>query len=337
VGDTKIQWSDKVWNPIRGCSRISTGCENCYAERTAARFIEPNHPRTGRPMTFAGFATRGPNGPRWTGKLALVEDKLAEPLSWRTPARVFVNSMSDLFHEKLTDEEIAAVFGVMAACPQHQFQVLTKRAERMEQWCTDASPRGMIDWCTAEARVRLVEPLPLFTTGLPWPFPNVWIGVSVENQEAADERIPHLLETPAAVRFLSVEPLLGPVDLSRWLPLRTSDGGCSRCGAPWSYCDRGIGGHDCPPGFRAQSIAWVIVGGESGPGARPCDVRWIAAVVEQCKAAGLPVFVKQLGSLVVGADGSGPYHMAGKGGDPAQWSEALRVREYPPAPTPTGG
>ena len=295
MGDTSISWTDKTWNPIRGCSRVSEGCRNCYAERQGNRFRGPG-------QAFEGLVV-WQAGPRWTGEVRFVAEHLADPLRWRKPQRVFVNSMSDLFHERLTNEQIAAVFGVMAAAPQHTFQVLTKRAKRMREWfewmsieagrSRDAAVVHYED--TRDMEVRLcVAWLDTHhvdrghVTYPTWPLPNVWLGVSVENQDAADERIPELLRTPAAVRFLSCEPLLGPTNL------RHLDDDAK--GGQWCQVDALTGeqtdmGRPCPP--VGQRIAWVIAGCESGPGARPCDVAWLRSLRDQCAAAGVPYFLKQ--------------------------------------------
>lgn len=308
MSSTSIEWTDVTWNPARGCSRVSEGCRNCYAEKIASRF-------SGKGQTFDGFADThlflGPGEPLnrkggWTGKVALVLEKLDEPLRWRKPRRVFVNSMSDLFHEALPDESIAAVFGVMAAAHGHTFQILTKRPERMRRWF------GWIEQGFAGAGIggtRLAPAGPSLTANyirscgewrsLKWPLPNVWLGVSVEDQATADERIPLLLQTPAAERFVSYEPALGPVDFGQ-LP---NSGGFAEgqryldalkrlawdCNADGSYVD------SCA---IREGLDWIIVGGESGPGARPFDVAWARSTVEQCKAAGVAVFVKQMGSNV---------------------------------------
>jgi protein gp37 len=292
MGDTTISWTmgddgvlGKTWNPVRGCSKVSPGCTHCYAERVALRFSGPGQP-------YEGLADRERG--RWTGVVRMVPEHLADPLRWRKPRRIFVNSMSDLFHEKLTNEEIAAVFGVMAAAPQHTFQVLTKRAKRMREW---------FEWAR-DASIDEEDPAPDYRNTMAaygshrlgdgtdgdaidqhfhlldttaeegdyrWPLSNVWIGVSVENQEAADERIPELLATPAAVRFLSCEPLIGPVRLHEWLG---REHGLKLIGAP--------------PGLR-----WVISGCESGPGARSCNVSWLRSLRDQCAAAGVAYFLKQ--------------------------------------------
>jgi protein gp37 len=328
---TSIEWTDVTWNPVRGCSRVSPGCENCYAERQAIRM-------SGLGGSYEGLVRIGKTGPVWTGDVRFVSEILGEPLRWKKPRRVFVNSMSDLFHSSVTNEEIAAVFGIMAACPQHQFQILTKRAKRMHSWFQWASD-------TAPAVLHTHGPHAVLSALMSrWPLPNVHLLVSVEDQERAEERIPLLLETPAAIRGVSYEPALGPVELARWLGVST----------------RGTGGqwHDVePPGRR---LDWVIVGGESGPGARPFDPAWARHVLEDCRLAGVPCFVKQMGHWVLGEhagfrvnhwlleDGRGfvppilgenayrrPPSAIGfslfhpKGGDPEEWPVDLRVREWP--------
>lgn len=303
---SRIEWlhrpgtKPEVWNPVTGCTKVSEGCRNCYAERQAERFWPTQYPAEGR--AFADV---------WTHP-----DRLDAPLRWKSPRTVFVNSMSDLFHEAVPNAFIDRAFAVMALCPQHTFIVLTKRPERMREYS-----------------VRL--------------WPNVWLGVSVEDQRTADQRIPLLLDTPAAVRVVSAEPLLGPVDLNRdtngyeWLRgLLMTLGGAAR--HVW-----------LPP------LDWLIVGGESGPQARPCDVAWVRSLVRQTKAAGVPVFVKQLGANVLDRNDAGFEGDSGpqgwpvdtkthdvvarrcqgdpvrvclrdrKGGDPSEWPEDLRVREWP--------
>ena len=277
MGDTNIAWTNCTWNPLRGCTEISPGCAHCYAAAVAARF-------SGLGQPYEGLAYRDANGrAHWTGQVRTVPEKLAEPLKWKKPRMVFVNSMSDLFHEDVPDEYIAAVFGVMAACPQHTFQVLTKRSERLRHWFAwlprhyDGPRRTDLPWYTEDLVTRLK-----LAPETDWPLPNVWLGVSVEDQRRADERIPHLLRTPAAVRFLSVEPLLGPVDLERAVP----------CGY---YCDPAVGHVDHYPAL--DGIHWVIVGGESGPGFRPMNLDWARSIRDQCQAAGVPFFYKQSSGL----------------------------------------
>lgn len=270
MGDNStIEWTDATWNPTRGCSRTSPGCGGpnhqggCYAEKIAARFSGPGQP-------YHGFAERTKYGGRFTGKVALVEHQLDLPLRWKKPRRIFVNSMSDLFHENLPDEAIDKVFAVMALCPQHTFQVLTKRAERMRDYVLRLS-RSIKP---LEAHARTLGHTFNFKgiSLLSWPIPTVWLGTSVEDQARIDERIPLLLETPAAVRFLSCEPLLGPVDLSPWLEL---------------------GGLNTDRGLSNPGIDWVIAGAESGLGARPCDLNWVRDIRDACAAAGVPFFYKQ--------------------------------------------
>jgi protein gp37 len=324
LGDTSIQWTDKTWNPVRGCSRVSEGCRHCYAERQAARFSGPHRPFDGFVRIQTGI------GPQWTGKVELVESHLTDPLSWKKPQRVFVNSMSDLFHEALLDEEIDRVFAVMSQSPQHTFQVLTKRPWRMLQWFQYENDKrvrqdyvddaaGTFGWCHANVDGR-------------WPLPNVWLGVSVEDQKTADDRIPLLLSTPAAVRFISYEPALGPVDLWRYVGR-----GRPRNGGPMVNLLRPWEEPRYQPG-----IDWVIVGGESGPGARPFDIAWARDIIAQCKTAGVACFIKQLGARAfVGHSYHKQIHHRstdgnlylklkdGKGGDMEEWREDLRVRQFP--------
>lgn len=307
---TGIQWTDETWNPVRGCSRVSDGCTNCYAMGQAHRFSGPGKP-------YEGLTTIRRGKVDWAGKARLVPEMLAAPLKWKKPRRIFVNSMSDLFHDSLSFEEIAAVFGVMAACPQHTFQVLTKRPKRALEffaWCeafNGGHPIHALEdaLCTSEADFPESwdgdTPI-LCGCWAEWPLPNVWLGVSAENQEQADKRIPLLLQCPAAVRFVSAEPLLGPVDVSRFM---------------WPV---------------SRFIDWVIVGGESGPGARPCNVEWIRSIVMQCGDAGVPVFVKQLGakprsfSREMRGEPGVEYPLAHKkGADPSEWPDDLRVRQFP--------
>lgn len=300
---SSIEWTDVTWGPIRGCSRVSEGCRNCYAERMAARYSGPG-------LAFEGFARAG----KWTGRVELIPEKLDEPLRWRKPQRVFVNSMSDLFHEALPDEAIDRVFAVMAMAERHTFQVLTKRPSRMAGYLADGERQHEIERRMYElGGDEDAQSVPA------WPLPNVWLGVSVEDQAMADERIPLLLQTPAAVRFVSLEPLLGPVKAERFL-------------TPW--CWRGSEGHSDRGECNPTKLNWAIVGGESGPGARAFDVAWARSVVRQCREAGVPCFVKQLGARPVAAplqDDEVRFRRRqhSKGGDPAEWPEDLRVREFP--------
>lgn len=238
---TKIEWADEVWNPVTGCSKVSQGCKNCYAETIAQRFW----------------------GERKFTDVQLHPERLDEPIHWRKPRRVFVNSMSDLFHDDVPGSFIADVLHVInhSFCNHHTFMVLTKRPDRMMRFFRD-NPGEII--------------------------PNLWLGVSVENQAAADERIPLLLQTPAAVRFVSCEPMLGPVDLRKVI---CSDG--DELGPELQNLGMG------------SEIDWVICGGESGPHARPMHPDWARGLRDQCLIAGVPFFFKQWGKYVPNEEGCG--------------------------------
>ena len=277
---THIEWTDKTWNPVVGCTRVSKGCDHCYAVRMSHRLR--------RHEGYAGLTVLNDKGDRhFNGVVRCLPERLSDPLHWRKPCRVFVNSMSDLFHEKVDFEFIHRVFGIAAICPQHDFQILTKRPQIASRYCDWVRENHWSGGC-----VFFPRELPLNGTdaqidasrrGQPWPLPNVWLGTSCEDQATADERIPHLLRCPAAVRFLSVEPLLGPVDL------RSAFAG---------HCEE----HDFPGGLCVQRhhagvnhLGWIIAGGESGPGARPMHPDWVRSIRDQCQAAAVPFFFKQWG------------------------------------------
>ena len=298
--NTPIEWTGATWNPTLGCSKKSPGCKNCYAIRVAHRLQRNPNPKIAK--AFEGLTIIQNGAPNWTGRVNFVPDRLSIPLRTKKPTTYFVNSLSDLFHENVSDEQIYLAFAVMHQCPQHTFQVLTKEAERMREWCANAP-----------ARFGHLPPI-----GKAWPLPNVWLGTSVENQEYADKRIPLLLQTPAAVRFISAEPLLGPVDLGIW----TEEGlECSACKWKGTEAAAKEDGDEEDPGLLCPKcnercchtpldellgaeigINWVIAGGESGPDARPCDVAWIRSLIQQCEAAGVPCFVKQLGAKPIDND-----------------------------------
>lgn len=309
---TKIEWTDATWNPTKGCSMAASsetgGCLNCYAARQALRHRRPGG-------AYEGLVRMTGSGPRWTGKVLLAEDALEAPLRWRKSRRVFVDSMSDLWHEKLFAEEQAEVYAVMAAAFWHTFQVLTKRPERR----ADAFDDRMFAREVEHRMLRYLnrDPPAVFR----WPLGNVWEGVSCEDQKTADARIPLLLQTPAAVRFVSAEPLLGLMGLKTHLPRMM--GLSEMLGSALND-----GGYD----GRTTGLDWVIVGGESGPGARPCDFPWVRDIIAQCKAAGVPCFVKQLGADPFDSGQPGRPHFSmkdRKGGDPYEWPADLRVREFP--------
>lgn len=356
MGKTGIEWTDTTWNPVRGCSRVSEGCRNCYAERMAARFTTISATSAG---PFAGFAHMTGAGPRWTGAVELIESKLTEPLHWKRPRRVFVNSMSDLFHERLSDEAIDRVFAVMALCPQHTFRALTKRPARMRAWiqrlqamADNWAPNTKSGKFTPSNVLNLRHMHRTFGHGpafpyLPWPIPNVWLGVSVEDQATADQRIPELLATPAVLRFVSYEPALGPVDFTRLLVTKTqyqtpalAETSFNALTGSGTYPSRITG---IPIECYSDRLDWVIIGGESGPGARPFAVEWARSAVRQCKAAGVACFVKQLGAHIRGdssefptvdweiKDGHGFGLCDRKGGDIEEWPADLRLREFPVA------
>ena len=247
--NTKIEWSQATWNPITGCTKVSPGCDHCYAEREAKGRLKRYYPD--------GF-----------GKIICHKDRLDIPLRWQRPRMIFVNSMSDLFHDEVPDEFITKVFAVMALTPRHTYQVLTKRHGRMHALVND-------DWFKEQIWRDAWELDPrgdiILNTETPWPFPNVWLGVSVEDQKWADIRIPKLLGTPAVVRFLCAEPLLGPVNLWPWLDACRVD---------------------------ADRLHWVICGGESGPDARPMHPDWARALRDQCVTAEVPFFFKQWGEWI---------------------------------------
>lgn len=325
MGDrTKIEWADATWNPIYGCSAVSAGCTNCYAIRTAMRF---QHQFGGTPLVRMSGKR-----PVWTGQVVLAEARIDLPLRWTRPRRIFVTSQSDLFHESVPDAWIDRVFAVMACAPQHVFQVLSKRPERMRSYMNELG-KNRACWRTDHQRIPYSLDLARYGGNPPWPLPNVWLGVSVEDQATADERIPILLSTPAAVRWISAEPLLGPIDISPWL-----FGGDPPCPA----CPKDV---DCDCGWQTRRelgqphLSWVVVGGESGPGARPFNLEWARCVAYQCRTADTPVFVKQLGTNPVVTqrnpafgERDAPFVTTDrKGAVMAEWPEDLRAQEYPDA------
>jgi protein gp37 len=267
--NTKIEWTDATVNAVNGCSVVSPGCTNCYAMRLAGTRLKHSASRSG--LTIDTKA-----GPVWNGITRLNETALMQPLRWKRPRRIFWNAHGDLFHDSVPDEWIDRCFAVMALTPQHIHQVLTKRPERMRAYLSDDATIGRIANAVQPLRTdrRPVGPLPHLNGGERWwPLPNVWLGTSVEDQSRADERIPHLLATPAAVRFLSCEPLLGPIDLGQ--PIE---------GLPANHWFTWL-----------DKLDWVIVGGESGPGARPMHPDWARLIRDQCAATEVAFFLKQWG------------------------------------------
>jgi protein gp37 len=380
---TSIEWTDATWNPIRArrkdnakigwhCEKVSAGCANCYSETF-------NHRRLPNGGTGLPYQQRS----RELVETYVDDEVLTLPLRWRKPRKVFVCSMTDLFGEWVTDEQIDRVFAVMAVARWHTFQVLTKRAARMRAYFQAGALERIastpVGWIPKWMRSQRLEFAECVAGGA---LANVWLGVSVEDQKAADERIPELLATPAAVRFLSVEPLLGPVRILGHLMDGPGPGYCRRCkvGHGFTRCPNygGINSTLAPgewgpshPGcdrFVREnfSIHWVIVGGESGPGARPMHPKWARSIRAQCAAARVPFFFKQEGawterrprgycrlsrnrwsheSVALFEDGAtykanepdsygtrGMVHLFRHGrtnADPSEWPEDLRVREFP--------
>ena len=333
MGDkSNIEWCDATWNCLRGCTRVSEGCRNCYAEKDAYRFSGPGKPYEGLAVLKNGHAS-------WTGEVKFIEDHLLDPIKWKRPRRIFVNSMSDVFHESVPYETIDKIFSVMALAPQHTFQLLTKRPERMLKYLTELRSEGWSSGYIALAYGRparffpqAFKMLPLNKEGfMPWPLPNVWLGTSVENQAAADERIPLLVQCPAKVHFISAEPLLGPIDLL--YPVSVFPDGPATC---CSGTDCACQGKPIEPPL-IYGLQWVITGGESGPNARPCRLWWIRSIVDKCKNSRVPVFVKQMGGNITDEDQSFIQRTVGrsvrdrKGGDIDEFPLDLRVREFPEA------
>lgn len=281
MAETSIEWANRSWNFLAGCTILTPGCAKCYAMQMAAR-IERMSPDLAH---YRGLTKPSKAGPVWTGKIGIAEGKLLEPLRVRKPAKWFVNSMSDLFHEDVPDAIIDKAFAVMALCPHHTFQILTKRSARMRDYFTKVRHSGglcdsmSIAWDIAQNLAVDHSLLDRYQPQLSV-LPNVWLGVSVEDQKRADERIPDLLATPSAVRWISAEPLLGPVNLD-----------CPDY--DWMQHPDGLG----ISGNRLL-LDWVVVGGESGRGARPMHPDWVRSIRDQCAAAGVPFFFKQWGEFL---------------------------------------
>lgn len=310
---SKIEWTDRSdWNPVRGCTRVTEACTNCYAEAIAARFSDPG-------AAYHGFATRTSKGARWTGKVALLEERLAIPCYWRKPARVFPNSMSDFFHEDLPNSDIDKIFAVMALCPHLTFQLLTKRPARMRDYCRSRFG-GESNEHVSDAMMEISHPVDEDSqqaaadwTDLGKPLPNVWLGVSVHDQASADEFVPTLLHTPAAIRFVSHEPALEPVD---WTSICT--------GHYFIDALRGIKYHDVPEDHVSRTEACpkldlIIDGGESGPHARSRPRSIFRSTRGQCGLAGTAYFHKQNGEWI-DAD-----ELSGNAGEPMNYEQAAAL------------
>jgi protein gp37 len=275
---TKIEWTDSTWNPIRGCSRVSEGCRNCYAERVAARFSGKGEPYEGLaiwreiPQASGGVRLE----PQWTGKIRLIDSHLYDPLRWKDPRKIFVNSMTDPFHPGVTESALDSIFAVMALSDWHIHQMLTKRVKRMREYTRSV---GQIAACDIlQARVaRFAEAIAIErgeSTKSPWwdvwlenwPLKNIWLGASAEDQPNYDYRRDDLENTDAAVIWWSLEPLIGPITLNFDISKRLPD--------------------------------WIVVGGESGPDARPMHPKWPRDIRDECRRAGVPLFFKQWGEFL---------------------------------------
>ena len=273
---SKIEWTDETWNPVAGCTLVSEGCRNCYAMRQAHR-MNPSvaSSRKGR-AKYNGTTMAGTKGPTWTGVVRTVESEMGKPMRWQKPRLVFVCSMADLFHPDVPFEFIDRMVWTMCTANQHTYQLLTKRPERALEYFSRPNAPELLG--------------------------NVWLGTSVEDQTTADGRIPYLLRCPTAVRFISYEPALGPVNMDKWMPVWT----CFTCGhagdsSPEDHCPNcgahsgdGFGLAENDPDFIG--LDWVIAGGESGPNARPAHPDWFRSMRDQCQAAGVPFFFKQWGA-----------------------------------------
>jgi protein gp37 len=354
MADTTISWTDRTWNPVTGCDRVSPGCDNCYALTLAKRLKAMEGKRIQLGKLDPGQAKYQNDGdPRTSGpgfKVTTHEDALTEPLRHHAPTKWFVPSMGDLFHAQVPDEFIARVFIVMALAGQHTFQIPTKRPKRMRDLLSSPRWRDLLQEADGWAcRLDLPIPAGKFLKVRAWiygsgdwrdpvtPLSNVWLGTSVENQKYASIRVPLLIarRLPATVRFLSCEPLLGPVDLSRWMTTGHTDWQCSGCLRFFTgphrlvcpNCDRvgyWTGSHAGNGRPNGQPIGWVIAGGESGRGARPMHLDWARQLRDQCAAAGVPFHFKQLGTQLATELG-----IAGKGDDFDALPAEFQIREYP--------
>ncbi|MFN3200065.1 MAG: DUF5131 family protein [Bradymonadia bacterium] len=345
MANTKIQWSDRTWNCLIGCSKVSQGCKHCYAERQAPSVLRRLRTTAKSPRGLATVDAYeqaldlSGETPRWSGCAVPMLHKLFEPLTWRKPQLVFVNSMSDVFHPSVPFEFISAMFGVMAAASHLTFQILTKHPERALEWHrwvvnTNENYNPLLEsvfWALQHEQ-RLSEKfdcsMPMHRHKSadpdgPWPLPNVWIGVSVEDQITAEQRIPQLLKLPAHVRWVSFEPALEYVDFWPWISKDDSR-------LEW-ITTGGEGGPKDLPSIPEDDprLDWIVVGGESGSKARPFCLSWAASVIYQGQSHGVPVFVKQLGAHPAEIIAKGHKLKDCHGGDPREWPAGLNVRQFP--------
>ena len=345
---TKISWTDETWNPIIGCSKISEGCANCYAEKMAARLANMD-----KPGYCDGIVELNEERdlfiPKWTGVTILRLGTLEQPLHWKKPRNIFICSMGDLFHENISLENILNVLAIILLCPQHKFLILTKRpqimAEVMKNIINDSNKNRYLneeEFIMSHLRIDVEQKYlraannywkfkynqigrGICDSPVPYPYPNLYLGVSVENQKAADERIPILLQIPAAKRFISIEPCLGDINLEQVVQRCAGEKGCEYVGVAKIFNNpRKIGGICCPNCGKNHTfvcdlmlgkISQIIIGCESGQKRRPCKIEWVRSIVQQCQAAGVKVFVKQL-------DINGRVSH-----DMNEWPEDLRIQE----------
>lgn len=327
-------WNPETWNPVVGCEPAGVGCLNCYAKNIAHRGMCEQH---------RGLTQLTKDGIQWTGEVRLVPDQLDKPLRWRKPRMVMCPSMGDLFHRDVPFEFVAAVFGVMAACPQHFFVIPTKRTARMREglaWMDKGSPEKTVleamyyarqAGCLHEGVERRWKGLWRRNWSRHWPLPNIALLASVSTQADADRLLPDLMRCPAAVLGVSYEPAISEIDWRPWVFDR--DGAISE-----ALRGPALLNYEQAEASVGRPLDWLIVGGESGPSARPCDVAWIRSTVEQCRDAGVPCFVKAVGANPVDSEAPRPLThdqrralvgASRKGGDPSRWPASLRIRELP--------
>ena len=330
---THIAWTSTVhpdgavtpgatWNCLTGCNRDGPDCEGCYAEFEAGT-------RMKNVASYAGTTRMTSDGPRWTGKVNLLHEKLDLPIRWQRPRMIFVNSMSDVFHKNVPFDFIDHMYAVMAVCPRHRFQILTKRGDRMvEYYESDPAERirdiaDKLESSRAPALERWTEYGQDFVDLKAWPLPNVWAGISAGDQETANRRVPYLLLIPAAVHWVSYEPSIGRLDLTKL------DAGSA--GHKDLYWINALTGRQDDMGRPCRDLPgkvdWVVAGGESGSKARPSEYDWYRSMRDDCSKAGVPFFMKQVGAQL--AQAGGMKHRAGA--DPEEWPDDLRVRQFPEA------
>lgn len=297
---TAIEWTNETWNPVVGCTIVSPGCRHCYAMNMAGRLEAMAEAGQTGMDHYRGTTQKadGANNYTWTGKVNVAPDQIfLRPLKWKRPRLIFVNSMSDLFHADIPDAVIDRVFAVMAIARHHTYQLLTKRSDRQREYLTTPGRHTAILAAAAElvGKVTLDADNPW-----PWPLPNVWLGVSVEDQKRAGERIPDLLTTPAVIRWISAEPLVSPLDLTNISTLRFR--GAEVLNALTGVLE-GMFGDSCAT--RLSALNWIVAGGESGDGARPMHPDWPRKLRDQCRAARVAFLFKQWGAWAPG--GTWPY------------------------------